>query len=52
LKKSLLDKVHEQRFEQTNALASTIEYKTQGGKDVRSNKFKRQDRHLVSFDIH
>lgn len=28
LKRSLLDKVREQRKEQTNALASTIEYKT------------------------
>lgn len=51
LKKSLLDKVREQRKEQTNALASTIEYKTQGGKDVRSNKLKLQDLHLVQFDI-
>ena len=32
-------------------MAHTIEYKTQGGKDVRSNKLKLQDRALVNFDI-
>lgn len=52
LKKSLLDKHKQQRMEQTNMLAGSIEYKTLGGKDVRSNKLKHQDRHLVGFDIH
>jgi len=39
-------------MEQTNTLAETIEYKTLGGKDLRTNKLKRQDKHLVGFDIH
>lgn len=47
----MLEKVRQQRQEQTNALASTIEYKTVGGKDIRSNKLKNQDKHLVQYDI-
>jgi len=41
----------EEKLQKTQSMASTIPPKTIGGKDMRTNKTKRMDRHLIKYDV-
>ena len=47
LKQGTVDKLLKERMDKTIANANTIKPQTVGGKDVRSEKMKRQDAHLA-----
>ncbi len=51
LKQGTVNKKLQQTYEKTVNLAGTIPPKTVGGKDVRTQKQKRQDAHLIKFDV-
>ena len=51
LKAGTVNKIMTKRMEQTMANAHTIKPPTIGGKDVRSEKIKRQDAHLAGYHL-
>ena len=51
LKKSTVNKVLDKRMQKTFKLKDTITAPTVGGKDIRSNKQKMQDNHLLKFKV-
>ena len=51
LKSTTYNKVVSKKLEETAAIGSTLPPKTVGGKDIRTNKMKKQDDHLLRYDV-
>jgi hypothetical protein len=51
LKKSIVDKRMDARMEHTMKQSGTIKYATIGGKDIRTNKQKLEDRALSKYQV-
>jgi hypothetical protein len=51
LKGSIVKRKMEQKFERTMEKSHLIKPRTIGGKDLRPEKTKREDRHMVGFKV-